>query len=328
LNGARAVLALAERVGGAVDHAASAALLANAAVARASGWVTATFAEVANRADLVLIVGRDPSRNFPRFMERLVDNPAPLYRSARPTVAFLGAAPALSSSDAALRVVVPEDEVLDAVQLLAAMVQRRAPRRWNAGQALDTLQRIAARLVAARYAAIAWDVTGFAPGEAELGIELLAAMTRRLNARTRCVGLPLGGSENGIGAMHVSLWQTGWPLPLGFAAGAPHHDPWQFDGRRLIASGEADSLVWIAALAPRPPPATSVPVIAVVSDDVELPVPVAVEIRVGIPGIDHPGEVVRADTVIALPLQAARPSDRPSVADAACAILVALDPAP
>jgi formylmethanofuran dehydrogenase subunit B len=66
-------------------------------------------------------------------------------------------------------------------------------------------------------------------------------------------------------------------------------------------------------------------VIAIVADDVELPAPPAVEIRVGIPGIDHAGEIARADTVIALPLRAARPSDRPSVATAALAILAAAE---
>jgi formylmethanofuran dehydrogenase subunit B len=67
-------------------------------------------------------------------------------------------------------------------------------------------------------------------------------------------------------------------------------------------------------------------VIAVVADDVALPAPAAVEIRVGIPAIDHAGAIFRSDTVIALPLQATRPSDRLSVADAARAILAALGP--
>src|SRR5436190_251229 len=83
--------------------------LANAAVARASGWVAATFGEVANRADFILIVGRDPTRGFPRFVERLVDNPTPLYREARPIVAVLGEAPDIPVGDPALRIDVPPE---------------------------------------------------------------------------------------------------------------------------------------------------------------------------------------------------------------------------
>jgi formylmethanofuran dehydrogenase subunit B len=98
----------------------------------------------------------------------------------------------------------------------------------------------------------------------------------------------------------------------------------------MLESGEADALVWVASLAADPPPATraGVPLIALVADDVELPAPATVEIRVGIPSIDHGGEFVRSDTVIALPLTAAFPSDRPSVATAAAAIRAALEAMP
>jgi formylmethanofuran dehydrogenase subunit B len=186
---------------------------------------------------------------------------------------------------------------------------------------------IADRLAAANYGAIVWDVTCFAAEEAELAVELLAAMLRELNAKTRCVGLPLGGNENGIGAQQAALWQSGWPLRLGFDGGAPMHDPWRFDGRRRLHHGDADLLVWVAPLSSEAPPGSAVPVIAIVADDVALAAPAAVEIRVGIPAIDHAGAIFRSDSVIALPLQAARPSDRPGVAEAARAILAALGPA-
>ena len=86
--------------------------------------------------------------------------------------------------------------------------------------------------------------------------------------------------------------------------------------------------LWVASSVAEPPPASAVPVIAIVADDVELATPAAVEIRVGIPGIDHSGEMVRADAVIAVPLQATRASGRPSVADVARAILAAMEGAP
>jgi formylmethanofuran dehydrogenase subunit B len=327
LAGVRALLELAERVGGAVDHANSAALLANASVARASGWVTATFGEVANRADLILLVGGDPARNFPRFHERLTANAVPLYRSGAPAVAYLGPREEAPET-AGLAAFVAREDLLDALGVLAALLRGSAPRRPPERFAVAPLALIAERLAGARYGAIVWDATAFMPSEAEMAVELLAAMLRELNVKTRCVGLPLGGSENGIGAMQAALWQVGWPLRLGFSGGAPAHDPWRFDGRRRIEAGETDLLVWVAALAQEAPPAAACPVIAIVADDVALPAPAAVEIRVGIPAIDHAGAIFRSDTVIALPLQATRPSDRPSVADAARAILAALGPPP
>jgi formylmethanofuran dehydrogenase subunit B len=328
LHGIRALLALAERAGGIVDHLASAPLLANAAVARASGWVTATFAEIANRADVILLVGGDPAHAFPRFYERLVRNKTPLYRDGPPVVAYLGPAETAPPPDAAtLRGIVAQNALLDALGALGMRLQGRQP-ATTPGLPDEFLATIAERLAASRYGAIVWHPASFARQDAELAIERLAAMLRHLNVKTRCVGLPLGGSGNGVGAMQAALWQTGWPLRLGFGDGMPRHDPWRFDGKRLLESGEADLLVWASNLLTEAPPQTGLPLIAIVSDDVVLATPPAVEIRVGIPAIDHPGAVFRSDTVIALTLQATRPSDRPSVADAAQAILAQWEAAP
>ena len=328
LHGIRALLALAECAGGAVDHLASGPLLANAAVVRASGWVTATFAEIANRADVILLVGGDPADAFPRFHERLVRNPTPLYREGAPVLAYLGPAAAAPPGGAAtLRALVPRTRLLDALGALAMRLQGRqpapAPDRPD-----DAIATIAEQLAAARYGAIVWHPASFAPDDAELAVERIAAMLRHLNVKTRCVGLPLGGSGNGVGAMQAALWQAGWPLRLGFGDGTPRHDLWRFDARRLLASGEADLLLWATTLVADAPPATDRPLIAIVSDDIVLEKPADVEIRVGIPAIDHAGAVFRSDTVIALPLQATRPSDRPSVGDAVQAILARWEAAP
>jgi formylmethanofuran dehydrogenase subunit B len=322
LHGVRALLALAERVGGTVDHAYSPALLANAGVARASGWVTATFAEIANRADVILLVGSDPERNFPRFHERLTRHATPLYRDRPPRLLYIGPeslAPPAGAS--AMSAIVRDDQLLSGIAALSLLLRDRRPDPAHRGLPLDALAEIASRLRDARYGAIAWDLSSYAAMTAELVVEYVADILRRLNAHTRCVGLPLGGSGNGLGAMQAALWQTGWPLRVSFSDGVPRHDPWRHDGARVSASAETDALLWVAALTTEPPPAIAAPLIALIADDLELAAPAAVEIRVGIPGVDHGGELVRSDTVIAVPLRAARPSDRPSVADVARAVL-------
>lgn len=329
LHAVRALLALAERAGGTVDHAASPAALANAGVARASGWVTATFAEVANRADFILMVGADPQRNFPRFHERLVANPTPLYRDAPPSLAYLGPdALGPSGSPIVRRAVVGAAELVEGVAALGLLTRGRRPRPERANLPMEALSEIAERLRSARYGVVVWELSEYAPTTAELVVEYLAGMLRRLNVRTRCVGLPLGGSGNVQGAMQAALWQAGWPLPISFAGGVPEHDPWRHAGGRVLDAGESDAVFWVASSVAEPPPASASPVIAVVADDVELATPVAVEIRVGIPGIHHGGEIVRADAVIALPLQASSGSDRPSVAEVARAILAAIENPP
>ena len=327
LAGIRALLTLADRLGAVVDRWQSAAQLANLAVVQRAGALAATFGEIANRADVVLLLGGDPARDHPRFFERLLRNRKPLYRST-PWVAFLGpeaeapADPAVSE-----RLLLGADRMIDGLSMLAALLGRR---RTGAAAGLPhaALGALAERLRGARYGAIVWETAAFAAVEREAITTLVLQLLRIATLETRCVGLPLGGAGNAQGVSQAMLWQAGWPGRLSFANGVPVHDPWLYDAERLIAAGEADALLWVASLAPVPPPAAAPPTVAFVSADTALSGVPAVEIRVGVPGIDHPGTMMRADTIVALPLAASRPSDLPSVAAAAAAILERLDAAP
>jgi formylmethanofuran dehydrogenase subunit B len=311
LAGIRSLLALADRLGAVVDRWQSSAQLANLAVVQRAGALAATFGEVANRADVVLLLGRDPAGDHPRFFERLLRNPAPLYRDA-PWVTFLGPDAAAPSDPAVSeRIALEADRILDALSVLAVRLGGgRVPADGTLPHA--ALVALAERLQAARYGAIVWDAAGFPVVEREPASTLVLQVLREATLKTRCVGLPLGGGDNAQGAAQAMLWQAGWPGRLSFAGGVPAHDPWLYDAERLIAAGEADALLWVAAVAPS---------VALVAGDAVLSVAPAVEIRVGVPGVDHAGTMMRADTIVALPLAASRPSALPSVATAAAAIL-------
>ena len=328
IAGLRALLALADRSGAIVDRWQSAAQLSNLSVVQRAGAFTATFGEIAGRADAVLLLGRDPTPEHPRLIERLLRNTNALYRSAAPWASYIGP-PAQAPAGIALGAEAPVEAaaLLDALSALAALI-RDKPVANGAGLPLAALGQIAARLKAARYGAILWEAVAFAPGEAQLAVALLLDILRALNTTTRCVGLPLGGADNAQGASQTMLWQAGWPGRLSFATGTPEHDPWRFDAERLLAAREVDALLWASSLSPIPPPAATVPTVALVAPDVMLATTPAVEIRVGVPALDHAGTAVRADTVIALPLAATRPSPLPSVAAAATAILERLGARP
>jgi formylmethanofuran dehydrogenase subunit B len=327
LAGIRALLALADRLGAVVDRWQSSPQLANLAVVQRAGALATTFGEVANRADVVLLLGRDPAREQPRFFERLLRNRAPLYRSA-PWVTFLGPDAAAPGDPAVSeRIAVAAERMLDALSVLAVLL---GARRVAADAALPyaALVALAERLQGARYGAIVWDAAAFPAAEREPIATLVLQMLREATLKTRCVGLPLGGADNAQGAAQAMLWQAGWPGRLSFAGGVPAHDPWLYDAERLIAAGEADALLWVAAAAPLAPPAAAPPTVALVAADAVLPTAPAVEIRVGVSGVDHAGTIMRADTVVALPLAASRPSALPSVAAAAAAIRDRLGAAP
>src|SRR5580704_18393815 len=76
IAGARAAIALAERVGGVVDHMHSAALMRDLDCLRETGVMLMTPGEARVRADVVLLAGDALPQTWPALNERLLRPPA------------------------------------------------------------------------------------------------------------------------------------------------------------------------------------------------------------------------------------------------------------
>ena len=160
-----------------------------------------------------------------------------------------------------------------------------------------------------------------------LAIEMLCGLIDDLNKKTRFAGLPLLSPNGAEGVVQAATWATGFPVRTGFAGPEPLHDPWRFDARRQIASGEAEAAFWISALSPTPPPwDNAVPTIALVPPDTAFRAPPAVVFEVGCPGRDH--DAMLFDPALGGIAFAAAPTPRatPSVAETIAAISAALPP--
>jgi formylmethanofuran dehydrogenase subunit B len=327
--GMRAVLALAERTGGIVDHWATRGLMANLRAMQDGGWVTTTLAEVRNRADLVLFVGTDGRTTAPRFVERCLAPAATLFGPLARNLVYLGEgleAPA-GIGAVVVHIPCPPERLPEAVAVLRALV---AGHKIDAGTPpgldLAALAELAERLRAARYPVIVWAAHELPGRHPDLAVGSLAALTRELNATGRAAGLPLAGPDNVIGCNQVCGWQAGVPLRTSFAAGVPDHDPRRWSSERLLAAGGVDRLVWIASLRDVPPPAADVPTVALVRPGNVLPQAAEVVIPVGAPGLDHEGAVYRTDGVVSLPVRRLRDGALPSAAEILRAISAALPP--
>jgi len=92
VEGMRAVLALAERSGGVVDHALSEVQYRNFKIVQSTGWIMSTLTEVRNRADFIIIAGSDIHKLHPRFFERIVSPPDSMFDVTAPKriVVFIG----------------------------------------------------------------------------------------------------------------------------------------------------------------------------------------------------------------------------------------------
>ena len=333
VGGMRAVMALAERAGGIVDHALSEAQYRNFKILQTSGWMMTTLTETRNRADLIIIAGSDIHRLHPRFFERIVSPPDSMFDVTAPkrTVVFIGKgldrSGAKGSRIGEVVTLACKDECAHhAVALLRARLRgfRVTPPK-GFGVTLAEIDALAERCRGAKYGVVVWAPPSLNFPHAELAVEQFTGLAKDLNQTTRFVGLALGGAEGAITAGAVCTWISGYPLRVSYATAAPDYDPYRWAIGRMLKEGEGDLLVWIAAISPSlTPPPTKVPTIVLGTPGLAPTAPPSVFIPVGTPGLDHSARLIRVDNVVSLPLKSLGRAPLPSVAETLASIQAAL----
>jgi formylmethanofuran dehydrogenase subunit B len=333
VEGMRAAMALAERAGGIVDHALSEGQYRNVKVLQSAGWTTSTLTETRNRADLLIVVGSDIRKLHPRFFERIVSPPDSMFdvTALKRTVVFIGEVPErkVAAGPQVGEAITLPSEVEQIGEVLGALRARLRGFRVNAktagGVPLAKIDALAELCRQAEYGVVVWAPPTLDVPHAELTVEQVTGLVKDLNQTQRFAGLSLGGNEGAVTAASVSTWQSGFPLRISYASGAPHFDPYRYSVGRMLAAGEGDLLVWIASISPDlSPPATDVPTIVLGTPGLKLPRRPAVLIPVGTPGVDHAGRLVRCDSVVSLPLKNLHRAELPRVADVLASIEAAL----
>jgi formylmethanofuran dehydrogenase subunit B len=329
VDGMRAVMALAERSGGIVDHALSEGQYRNTRVLQTVGWTTSTLTETRNRADLIIIVGNDLEKLHPRFLERIVLPPDSMFgvTALKRTVVFLGKG-SVKAAGAGEVVSLPCDveQAGEVLGVLRARLRgfRIAPIRIG-GVTLAKIDAVAELCRKAKYGVVVWSPPSLDFPFAELTVDQITGLVKDLNQTGRFAGLSLGGAEGGTTAGAVSTWQSGFPLRVSYASGAPDYDPYRYAIARMLAGGEGDLLVWIASFSPDlAPPPTKVPTIVFGTPGLKLAKPPAVFVPVGTPGVDHAGTLIRCDNVVSLPLKNLGRAELPRAADVLAAIEAAI----
>ncbi len=334
VQGMRAVMSLADKAGAVIDHMNSNGFMRNIQVVQNSGWQICTLTEVRNRVDLLVVVGTDIVSVFPRFFERQVWNKDNMFGQDTSTreVVYLGGRDIDTSAgvapDGRKPDVLPCDmeRLPDVIAALRALVAGKKLHATEvAGIAVADLEKLAERLKAAKYSVVAWAAAPLNFPHAELTVQNVTELVKTLNKTTRSSGLPLGGIEGDMNANQVSTWISGYPMRTSYARAYPEHDPYHFSTDRLLASGEADALLWVSSFNPdRVPPKTALPTVVFGHPDMKLESEPDVFIPVGMPGADHNGIMFRTDNVVSLPLDQLRTSALPSLGSVLTAIEQAL----
>jgi formylmethanofuran dehydrogenase subunit B len=300
----RRAVALAEAIGAVVDPAGGGTA---AAAYQAIGSSTATFGEIRDRAELVVVWRADPLVTNPRLLERLRLERA--TRGPRVLIVVDGERTATAAeADAFVELDAADD--FAALWALRALVTN-APLAHDHAPLLDDL---ATRLLGARHVALLY-------GD---NIEALAllALVRDLARERHVVTLGLRRDANGRGAEDVLAWQTGFPAAVSFARGHPRED---LSASALLERGEVDAALVVTSdpLEHLPPAAAErlreLPTVVVDARATATSQAARVAFTTAADGIEVAGTVHRMDGV-PVPLRAPLAGERPGVEDVLAAI--------
>jgi len=303
---ARRAAALACRVRGAIDIEGAGAVEADRLALSTFGLASATFGALRDQADVVLLWRADPRPTHPDLLPSRQEPSGDRRGRGFILVPPAGFRRTATAPDDTLVVEVPEGGDLEALLLLRLLATGRAAAPGGTG-----MERAAALLRGARYAALLWDPIATACSGGETIASALALLARDLNLRGRAAARPLGNGGNVAGAMGALASVTGFPRAVGFFSGEPRMEPETF-GASAMLEGGSDRLLLIGArsaaareAAGRIPSIVLGPRRLVGAPEPEIYIPTARA------GISAGGLWLRADGV-PVPLRAVLPTTRPT----------------
>jgi formylmethanofuran dehydrogenase subunit B len=282
--------------------------------AQRRGRASATLGEIRNRADLIVFWAVDPALTYPRFQSRYAPNPIGVHlpngRRDR-TVISVDVGGQRGPDDADVRIQMSaEEEALFLGSLRASL----AGRTVGDPSIVARVTELATRINRARYAVIVTDAE--VPPEQMVAptmrADSLIALAQALNATTRGSLCTLRGGGNRNGADMALTWQTGFPMAVDFARGAPRYQPENAALSRL-ARGATDAALIVGSTTALPGAVTEalrhVRSMVIGPRASESAIDASIRIDTGVAGIHESGIAFRTDD-LPLPLRALLPTPR------------------
>jgi formylmethanofuran dehydrogenase subunit B len=318
----RAAVALAEAIGAVIDPAGPPVEGAGGAASQAVGLSTATFGELRDRAELVVVWRADPVISHPRLRPRLRRDRS--GRAADRSLVVVDTQRTATAEEADEFIELPPGLDFETLWAMRALV-REVPldRDLAARLPLDALGQLADRFRACRYGAVLHGPAGY------LNALALLALVRDLARITHVVALPLRHDGNARGAEDVLAWQTGYPAAVSFARGHPRARPGEFSAAGVLERGETDAalIVGFDALGHLPAPAADhlrrIPMIVVDPRATETAAAARVAFATAAGGVQREGTAHRMDGVpvtLRAPLASERVGDEEVLAAIAARI--------
>lgn len=306
LAAASRAIALARSLNAKLDHCQPTGL----AVMQDQGYLGSTIGESHMRADTVLWVGP--------FAD-LTDSDEAVRRILRPdqprTHLCLGR-PLLANTNVQAETFefagLTDCEVVGVLNSLIAG-------KPNSATDADARQ---AQLLVDKLKSAKYGVVAVAPSLTDtLTLYALMALVSALSVETRWTIVGLNSLAGQSELQRMSVAETGLPPPLSFRFGRAMHDHWLYNCRRIIEGGEADVAVWLSSSeAAVPQWMTNAGKVIVLSAHRTPLAGIALQLEVGIAGVDHPALLEPSELGCFVALSPGANSRRPDLAHVLSAI--------
>jgi formylmethanofuran dehydrogenase subunit B len=243
---------LAEEVGAVLDSTATVCHGPSVIGIEEKGLPGATLGQVKNRADTIVFWGCNPAEAHPRHSLRYSSNSCgkftPQGREGRKIIVVdVRETRTSKNADKFVRITPGSDyEVISALRMLVAGKGDTVPDEVGGVPKAD-LADLADMLKAAKFGAVFFGLGITHSRGRYKNIDNALSLVAELNSHTKFVIMPMRGHYNVGGIGQVLAWSSGYPMSVDFTRGMPYFNPGETAACDLLARGDTDAALIIAA---------------------------------------------------------------------------------
>jgi len=241
---------IAELVGGVVDNTSSVCHGPTILGVQESGEAAAALAEVRHRADLVIYWGSNPTQAHPRHVDRYIRVPGEFVKDPKTErkIWLVDIRKSESQRIADKFIQLDPGTDLEVLSALRALVRgHRVAGTEIGGLPVSQLEEMATTMKESKYGVLFFGLGLTQSKGRHRNIDAAVRLIQDLNSYTKWNMMPMRGHYNVSGANKTSTWQTGYPFAVDYARGYPRYQPGEYTAVDLLARGEVDAMLNIAA---------------------------------------------------------------------------------
>ncbi|MEM8679649.1 MAG: hypothetical protein AAGF97_09890 [Planctomycetota bacterium] len=239
VDAVRAATALADRLQAVIDLQISDPHRAAIRAEQQVGQLSASLAEIRERADALLFLNADPLRTHPRLLDRLGATRDVACLSIAAEAHGLTAHPSMGAACE----IEPQAQWRMLRWLRYLALDLTPPPNEFSTEEVERAAEVAHFVQQARYLVVCWEPPAW-DGLSELWVTELLRWLAALNHKQIAVSWTLT-VDHAATAEAVLTWQTGYPCSVDFSQGYPQYDPQQWVGHHLLEQGATDGALLI-----------------------------------------------------------------------------------